>query len=311
MLDILILGSAAGGGFPQWNCNDPASRRARAGDPNVRPRTQSSLAVSADGRRWVVLNASPDLRQQINQRPQLHPAADGAPRSTPIAAVALTNADVDHVAGLLNLREGQPFALYGHPRVLGVLAQNAIFNVLDPAVVLRRDLPLDEPVALAGPDGARLGLEITAFRAPGKIALWLEEAGAADFGSRDGDTVGLKVAGAGGSPSFFYIPGCAAMPAALAERLRGAALVIFDGTLWRDDEMIVAGVGGKSGLRMGHMSVAGESGTMAAFAGLDVGRKILIHINNTNPLLIEDSPQRAEVVAAGWEVAFDGMEISL
>jgi len=133
-LRILVLGSAAGGGFPQWNGNDETSRRARAGDPKLPLRTQSSLALSADGRRWVLLNASPDLREQINARRQLHPLAEAAKRSSPIAAVVLTNADVDHVAGLLSLRENQPFALYAHRRVLDVLAENSIFKVINPAV---------------------------------------------------------------------------------------------------------------------------------------------------------------------------------
>ncbi len=308
---MLVLGAAAGGGFPQWNCNDAASRRARAGDPDVRPRTQSSAAVSADGRRWVILNASPDLRQQINERSQLHPRADGPKRASPIAAVVLTNADVDHVAGLLNLRENQAFALYGHERVLDVLSKNSIFNVLNPAFVDRRRLPLDTPVAIADGGGEPLGILVTAFIVPGKIALWLEDSGAPGFGSRDGDTIGLKVVSATGSDSVFYIPGCAAMPSELAERLRGAGLLFFDGTLWRDDEMIVAGVGAKTGLRMGHMSCSGPDGAMAALSGLDVRRKIFIHLNNTNPLLIADSPERAEAEAAGWEVAFDGMEIIL
>ncbi len=311
MLHVLVLGSAAGGGFPQWNCNDEASRRARAGDPKVRPRTQSSIALSSDGRRWVVLNASPDLRQQINERPQLQPAADGPKRSSPIAAVVVTNADVDHVTGLLSLRESQAFALYGHDRVLGVLGSNSIFNVLNPAKVDRRALPLDQPIVLTDHDGASLGVEVTAFVVPGKIALWLEDPSAPGFGSQDGDTIGLKVASEGGSDALFYIPGCAAMPKDLAERLMGAGVVLFDGTLWRDDEMIAAGVGTKTGLRMGHMSQMGEAGTFAAFADLNVRRKILIHINNTNPLLVEDSPERAEAEAAGWEVAFDGMEIAL
>jgi pyrroloquinoline quinone biosynthesis protein B len=311
VLHVLVLGAAAGGGFPQWNCNDDASRRARAGDPNVRPRTQSSIAVSSDGHRWLILNASPDLRQQINDRPQLHPATDGPKRASPIAAVMVTNADVDHVAGLLNLRESQPFALYGHQRVLDVLSENSIFNVLNPQFVDRRSLPLDTPVLLDDKEGTSLGLEVTAFIVPGKIALWLENPQAPSFGSQAGDTIGLKVRSTIGSGSMFYIPGCAGMPSDLAHRLRDASLVFFDGTLWRDDEMIAAGVGVKTGLRMGHMSCSGDGGTMTAFAGLNVSRKIFIHMNNTNPLLREDSPQRAEAEEAGWEIAFDGMEITL
>jgi pyrroloquinoline quinone biosynthesis protein B len=310
VLRIVVLGAAAGGGFPQWNCNDEANRRARAGGPKVRPRTQSSIAVSADGRRWAVLNASPDLRQQIAERPQLHPDPEGPKRSSPIAAIVLTNADVDHVTGLLSLREGHPFAIYGHERVLGVLARNSIFNVLNPAIVDRRVLPLETPLALCDTAGVPLGITVTAFAVPGKIALWLEDPTLPAFGSGEGDTIGLELR-TEGRPSLFYIPGCAGMPRALRDRLRGAALVFFDGTLWQDDEMIRAGVGSKTGLRMGHMSCSGPEGTIAAFADLGVGRKVLIHLNNTNPLLIDDSPECRAAAEAGWEVAFDGMELTL
>jgi pyrroloquinoline quinone biosynthesis protein B len=310
VLHVVVLGAAAGGGFPQWNTNDATARRARAGDPRVRPQTQSSIAVSADGERWTILNASPDLRQQINENRQLHPTANAPLRSSPIAAVVLTNADVDHVTGLLNLRESQPFALYGHERVLGVLARNSIFNVLNPAFVARRPLALETWTALTDKGGADLGIAVRPFVVPGKVALWLEDPSAPNFGTADGDTIGLEIS-APGSPSFFYIPGCAEMPIDLAQRLRGAAMVLFDGTLWRDDEMIAAGVGAKTGQRMGHMSCSGPAGTIAAFAGLDVRRKIFIHINNSNPLLVADSPERAEAARAGWEVADDGMEISL
>ena len=311
MLHVLVLGAAAGGGFPQWNCNDGSNRRARAKDPNIRPRTQSSIAVSADGKRWVILNASPDLRQQINDNAALHPAAGDPKRASPIAAVVVTNADVDHVTGLLNLRESQPFALYGHKRVLGVLAQNSIFNVLNPAYVDRRPLPLDTPLALSDKAGVPLGVTVTAFIVPGKIALWLENLNAPGFGSQAGDTIGLRLTGADGADPVFYIPGCAAIPPDLKERLSGAALLFFDGTLWRDDEMITAGVGVKTGQRMGHMSCSGPDGVIAAFAGLDVRRKVLIHINNTNPLLIDNSSECAEAAAAGWDVAYDGMELTV
>jgi pyrroloquinoline quinone biosynthesis protein B len=308
VLRILVLGAAAGGGFPQWNANDAVSRRVRAG--GLTPRTQSSIAVSADGERWVVLNASPDLRQQINERQQLQPRPEAPRRSSPIAAVVLTNADVDHVAGLLNLRESQPLAVYAHKRAHDVLARNSIFNVLNPAYVERRDLPLDEPLALAGPDSSLIGVTVTAFSVPGKIALWLEDPSAPGLGTAEGDTLGLEIRSAN-SRSVFYIPACASMTDELAARLRGAALVFFDGTLWRDDEMIAQGVGKKTGRRMGHMSVSGDDGAMAALANLGIARKVLIHINNTNPLLVDDSPERAEAEAKGWEIAYDGMEMRL
>jgi pyrroloquinoline quinone biosynthesis protein B len=310
-MHVLVLGSAAGGGFPQWNCNDEASRRARAGDPRFSPRTQSSLAVSADGRRWVLLNASPDLRQQINERRQLQPGPDDPTRWSPIAAVMLTNADVDHVAGLLTLRENQPWTLYGHPRVLDMLAENSIFNVLNRDFVRREALTLYEPIGLCDAAGHALDIEVTAFGVPGKTALWREDATQPSFGTQTGDTLGLAIRSGDTTNAFFYIPGCAEMSDDLAERLRGAALVFFDGTLWRDDEMIVQGVGRKTGRRMGHMSCSGPQGSMAAFENLQVARKVFIHINNTNPLLDVSSAERNEAEQRGWDVAFDGMEIVL
>lgn len=309
MLHILVLGAAAGGGFPQWNSNDPIARRVRVGDVMTRPRTQSSIAVSTDKKKWVLFNTSPDLRQQINQNLQLQPTADSPLRASPIAAVVLTNADVDHVAGLLNLRESQKFALYGHDRVLDVLARNSIFNVLNPGFVARRPMPLETELALRNGNES-LGIRIRAFTVPGKVALWLEDKNVENFGTADGDTIGLEIMDGDGA-SFFYIPACAQMTPEIANRLRGAALIFFDGTLWRDDEMIAAGVGTKTGSRMGHMSCDGDDGSIAAFAGLNVQRKIFIHINNTNPLFVADSPERAVAEAAGWQIADDGMEIDL
>lgn len=307
---IRVLGAAAGGGYPQWNCNHPNSRRARAGDPKARPRTQSSIAVSRDGERWALFNASPDLRQQIAENDILHPKK--GLRDSPIKAVVLTNADVDHVTGLLTLRESQPLHVYATRRVLEVLRANAIFNVLNPEFVRRLPLTLDEPMDLDGPDGEGLGIRVKPFSVPGKVALWLEDATQGPrFGTVEEDTIGLEVTAGEGGRRFFYLPGCAEMTPALAERLRGADLVFFDGTLWTDDEMIRDGVGTKTGKRMGHMSISGEDGTMAAFRDLGVKRRIFIHINTTNPVLIDDTPERREVEAAGWEVAYDGMDIEL
>jgi len=310
VLRLVVLGAAAGGGFPQWNSNDAVARRARAGDPRMPFLTQSSIAVSADDRRWIVFNASPDIRQQINERGQLQPRADAPVRASPIAAVVLTNADVDHVAGLLSLRESQPLTIYGHERVLHVLALNSIFQVLNPQCVARRQLPLDAMVDLADSSGGPLGVAVRAFPVPGKVALWLEDSTPASVHGVPGDTIGVEICAETGE-SFFYIPGCAALTQELAERLRGAGLVLFDGTLWRDDEMIAAGVGRKTGRRMGHMSCSGPDGSIAALADLGVRRKIFIHMNNTNPLLIADSAERAEARHAGWETAYDGMEFVL
>ena len=312
---VIVLGSAAGGGFPQWNSNAPGCRRARANDPAARRRTQASIAVSADGERWVVVNASPDLRQQIEATEALWPRS--GLRSTPIAAVVLTGGYVDGIAGLLSLREQERFVVMWPAPVLDVLSGNPVFNVLDPRVVERRVLDLHRETALAGHDGRALGVSLEAFAVPGKVPLYAEDAALEARFERGepvtdtgGGTVGLRIGSEAGW-SLFYIPGCAAMTPGLARRLAGADAVLFDGTLWRDDEMPRAGLGAKTGRRMGHMSVSGPDGAMAAFAPLGVRRKVFIHINNSNPILLEDSAEHAAVRAAGWEVAFDGMEVAL
>ena len=308
---VRILGSAAGGGFPQWNCNGRNSASVRAGRPGFRPRTQSSLAVSADGRRWVLLNASPDLRQQINETPALWPAGDGALRNSPIRAVVLTNADVDHIIGLINLREGQPFTIYGSQRLLGILASNSVFDVLAPHLVKRHELPLGRELALEGA-GEELGVTVEAFAVPGKVALYLEKAEAGPgLGTQTGDTIGLKVTAPDSGRSFYYVPGCAKVDDELAARLRGAELVFFDGTLYTDDEMIKQGLLDKTGARMGHISMSGPDGSIAAFRDLGVRRKVFVHINNSNPVLDENSEEREATEAAGWEIGYDGMEIRL
>ncbi len=310
MLRILVLGSAAGGGFPQWNCGCSNCRRARNGDPAAVARTQSTLAVTADNENWFLLNASPDLRQQISQSQPLHPV-HGA-RHSPIAGVVLTNADVDHIAGLLTLRERQPLIVYATRRVHDVLASNIVFDVLSVDTVERRAFDLSREIELDLPDGRPSGISVELFPVPGKVALYLEkrEAGPG-FGTVAEDAVGAKITNRSDGQSFFYVPGCAAMPTDLAKRLGRSGLVFFDGTTWTDDEMQTTGVGVKTGRRMGHMCMSGSDGSIAAFAGLNVGRKIFVHINNTNPVLLSDSPERAEAEAAGWEIAEDGMDIRL
>jgi pyrroloquinoline quinone biosynthesis protein B len=222
----------------------------------------------------------------------------------------LTNADVDHVAGLLTLREGHRFAIHATGRVLGVLKANAIFNVVNPALAPRVPLTLDTETAIQDGAGRPTGLYVTAFSVPGKIALWLEDPSLPGFGSVPEDTVGLHVRDAAGK-GFFYIPGCAALPPELARRVAGAELVVFDGTTWTDDEMIVAGFSDKTASRMGHMAMSGPEGTMAAFAPLGVKRRVFVHINNTNPVLCDDTPERREAESQGWEIGFDGMEMNL
>lgn len=313
-MKIKVLGAGAGGGFPQWNCDARLSRAVREGRPGFLPRTQSSIAVSADGDRWTVFNASPDLRQQMQAAPELHPRDGEGLRNSPIEAVVLTNADVDHITGLVHLREAEPFAIYAHSRVLGVLAANSIFNILNPEIVKRRALATHAATALSGPEG-QLGLTVEAFPVHGKIALYLEDATKGDnLGTEEGDTIGVKISAAGNSDqarSAYYIPGCSKIDRALLDRVEGAAVLLFDGTVFTDTEMIDTGTGTKTGLRMGHVPLSGAEGTVAAFANAHVGRKIFIHINNTNPILEPGSDAERHVKAAGWEIAFDGMEIEL
>lgn len=308
---IKILGAAAGGGFPQWNCNGRNSASVRAAKPGFSPRTQSSIAVSSDGVRWVLFNASPDLREQIANNRELWPASDGPLRNSPIRAAVLTNADVDHIIGLINLREAQAFSIYGSSRVLATIKANSVFNVCNEKIVPRHELPLDAQTQISGA-GEDLGLTVEAFAVPGKVALYLEDTKAGgNFGSREGDTIGLKVIETATGKSFFYVPGCAELDAPLAARVKGASLIFFDGTLYTDDEMIKQGLMQKTGARMGHISISGPEGSIAAFKDLGIERKIYVHINNSNPVLDDNSDERRATATAGWEVGFDGMEISL
>jgi len=307
---IRVLGAAAGGGYPQWNCNHPNSRRARSSDPSARQRTQSSIAISVGGEHWFLFNASPDLRKQINDNDVLHPSQ--GLRHSPIQGVVLTNAVFDHFDGLLYLRVSLPLSLYGTRKVLDVLEANTVFNVLNPKFVVRESFVLDEPVELNLANGEPSGIVVVPFAVPGKVALWLEdERKGVSLAAVGEDTIALEVRNSDGEVQFFYVPGCAEMTDGLAMRLRDAPLVFFDGTLWRDDEMIRDEVGIKTGKRMGHMSLSGEDGTIQAFENIQVARKVFIHINTTNPVLLEDSEEREIATKAGWEVSYDGMEIIL
>lgn len=302
MLSIVVLGAAAGGGVPQWNCGCPNCQSARSSHPELQA-TQSSIAVSADHKHWFLINASPDLRQQITETPILHPRA-GALRDSPIAGVLLTNGEVDAVAGLLSLREGTPFTLYAHQRVLEILAENPIFNVLRSDLVPRLAVGLNEELELRLSSGAASGIIIVPFAVPGKIALYRE----GDDQDAVGDTIGLLVTDQARTRKLVFLAACAEVTPEIAERLRNADLVFFDGTLWRDDEMIDAGLSQKTGLRMGHMSMVDA---IPALADLGIGKKIFLHINNSNPALRVDTPERKTVGAAGWTIPADGMEITL
>ena len=231
-------------------------------------------------------------------------------RSSPIAGVLVPGGDVDAVAGLLHLRERHRFSVYAPARVLAVIAANPIFHVLAPDCVERVELPFDRRIELAGATGPS-GIAVVAFAVPSKVPLYLETAGQDPVIAEEGDAVGLQIIDSGTGKSFLFVPGCAAMTDPLRRRLIGTELVFFDGTLWRDDEMIRLGVGEKTGRRMGHISMSGDDGAIAAFRDLGVKRRIFIHINNSNPVLLDDSPERQLAEAAGWEIAHDGMEVRL
>ena len=299
-MKAIVLGSAAGGGVPQWNCRCPICELVRSGDLRVSPRTQSSIALSEDGENWLLVNASPDIRQQIAATPELHPRQ--GVRHSPISAVLLTNGDVDHVAGLLTLRESQPFDLYATNGVRDAVDANRIFSVCAPEIVKRLPVQIGqvfEPVA---------GLKIEMFAVPGKVALWLEDA-AMKIGEATENTVGLEVTA--GGKRLLYIPGCAEVTEAVRERIAGADALLFDGTMWTDSEMIETGLGHKTARRMGHVPLSGEGGSIESLADVSVGRRIFVHINNTNPVLVESSRERIVAESSRWEIGYDGMRIEL
>jgi pyrroloquinoline quinone biosynthesis protein B len=298
-LTAIVLGAAAGGGFPQWNCNCDVCRLAWAGDARVRPRTQASLAVSATGERWTLLNASPDLRWQLMATPALYPR--GARRGSPLDSVVLTGAEIDQTAGLLSLRERSHFNLIATAATLAAVADNPMFGVLASEVVWRRAVAPGQRFTLDD------GLDAELFLVPGKLPLYLEGEDP-DTASETAANVGVEISD--GRGRLAYVPGAALVTPALHERLSRADVILFDGTLYTDDEMIRTGTGTKAGRRMGHMPIHGPDGTLAALQDLSA-RRIFVHINNTNPILIDGSPERARVEAAGWEVAEDGMEIVL
>ena len=309
MLRVVVLGAAAGGGVPQWNCGCQVCRKARSDNAHLAS-TQCSIAVSADDEHWYLINASPDLRQQLIATPQLHPK-HGQLRHSPIAGVILTNGEIDAVAGLLSMREGSPFTIYGHARVLAILGSNSIFNVLGEKNVKRQPIEVDIPFVPALPDGSPSGIEVLPFEVPGKGAWYLE--GKAHPAGRDGvgDTLGLRIADRASGKYFYFIAACARVTDDLKARLVGAPLVFFDGTVWRDDELVAAGLGTKTGQSMGHISMSGANGAIDGLGGLDIGQKMFLHINNSNPALLHGSAERKSLEQAGWQIPADGTEIVL
>jgi len=307
-MQILVLGAAAGGGFPQWNCHCDNCRLAREGSPLVRARSQSSIAVSADGNEWVLINASPDLRQQINASPLLWPQDKQMQRGTAIRSIVLTDSQIDHTTGLLTLREGLPLPVYCTDVVYEDLTESfPLFPMLSHwhGGLARQRIGTEYAEAFT-PEGAN-GL---IFR-PVVLASNAPPYSRYRDNIVDGNNIGLHIEDRENGTSLFYAPGCVQANAQVEQMLSQADCVLFDGTLWLDDEMIRKGFSQRLGSQMGHMPINGPDGTVALLSRFDIGRKILIHINNTNPVLNENSDAHNYVKAHGIELAYDGMLITL
>ena len=296
---VRVLGSAAGGGFPQWNCRCPTCEAARTGT-RAQPRTQSSLAIRGSDGPWFLVNASPDARQQLEA--VTDPGVDGV-RSPPIAGVLLTDAEIDHTAGLLLLRESAtPVRVYGQSGVERALRDG--YPVLS---ILERYCGLEwhtlEPEKVWSLEGSSLTVE--PFDVGGDAPRYLDGSGleleASGFVFRDRAGAGVLT----------YVPGLARIDEAVLGRFATSDLVLVDGTFWRDDELAALGISARSARDMGHLPLSGPGGTLEALAQLERPRKALVHINNTNPILLDDSPERAAVARAGVEVAYDGLEVEL
>jgi len=301
----IVTGSAAGGGFPQWNCGCPNCAAVREGRADLRGRTQDSVAVAANGsERFALVNASPDILAQIKATRALWPRA---PRHTPIGAVVLTNGDMDHVLGLFSLRESQPLAIYATPPVWKGLEASVLVRTLKrfEGQVVFRPLAIGQEVELADAAGESLGVRMRPFAAPGKLPVHLM--GFATDSAED--NIGLSFRDTtSGAPSLAYAAACASLDGIDRDALAKHAAIMFDGTFFREDELVRLGLSKAVAKDMAHMPISSERGSLAGLASVTT-RKIYTHINNTNPILA-DTPERREVEAAGWEIAFDGMEIT-
>lgn len=300
-MQVRVLGSAAGGGVPQWNCGCQNCREARRGTGAVRPRTQESVAISADGAAWFLLNVSPEIRAQIESFPPLTPRE---PRHSPIAGLVLTNGDLDHCLGLLSLRESHPLTVYATESVrAGFSEGNVLYRTLErfEGQVTWRALPMGREQPLGDS-----GLAITAIATPGNLPLHLKSLRAPSAE----DNVGLVVRDQRTGKRLAYFSGVAGPSPALERALAEADALFFDGTFWSSDELIALGLGTRRAEEMSHWPLGGPEGS-AAFLTRQPGRRILIHVNNTNPILREGSAERRALEAAGIEVAFDGLELAL
>jgi pyrroloquinoline quinone biosynthesis protein B len=307
---IEILGSAAGGGFPQWNCNCRNCHSLRAGTFSGKTRTQTQVAVSNDGRSWFLLNASPDLRIQIERTPELQPR--GGARDSPIHGVLLTSADIDQIAGLLSLRELQRFRAYCTPSLRRILREdNSVFGMLNRVAeqVCWTDIQLEKGFSLFTTAGEDAGIRCEVFSLGNKYPVYVSPKTAASLNSEEA-LLGVMLTDSAGR-RLAYLPAVPAIGQKLLGFLETADVVLFDGTFWSDDELIrVQGSGATAG-EMGHVPVSGAEGSLQKLAGLQHPRKIFLHVNNTNPMLDESGPEYRELGAAGWEVAEDGWRFSL
>lgn len=296
-----VLGSAAGGGFPQWNCGCPGCIHARAGTPGWEPRTQDSLAVTEDGERFVLVNASPDVLVQIQRTRALTPRT---PRHSPIAAVVLTNGDMDHVLGLFSMRESWPLAVYATAPVWRGLEENAFLRTLQrfPGQLEKRTLVIGEEIALSDAKGEPLGVRVRPFPLAGKLPVHL--VGHAEPSPED--NVGLALRSA--ARSLCYAAACARVSEDALQELARHDVVLFDGTFFREDELVRLGLSRSVAKDMAHVPIDGDEGSLARLASLRA-RRIYTHVNNTNPIL-GPTEERRRVEAAGWEVASDGTEIT-
>src|SRR5258706_4869154 len=305
-MQIRLLGTAAGGGVPQWNCNCVICREARAGTGRVRARTQSAVAVSADGQHWFLLTASPDIRTQIESAPALQPPA-GTARGSPIEAVLLTNADLDHTLGLLLLREGEKLQVHAPAKVQQALTEGiSVAPVLASFCGVKWIEPGAEALPLLHRDGSLSGLLYQAFPVQGHSPRFMKRSV-----FQAGNVVGYRIIDERTGGRLFFLPDVAALGEKLVEALPECEILLFDGTFWSEDEMQEREVGNLTASSMGHVPIAGADGSLRVLADIKVKNKIYVHINNTNPILLEDSPERAAVLAAGCTVGEDGMEFTI
>jgi pyrroloquinoline quinone biosynthesis protein B len=307
---IEILGSAAGGGFPQWNCNCRNCQSLRAGTFQGKRRTQTQVAVSDGQRPWLLLNASPDLRLQIEAAPFLYPRAGR--RDSPIASVLLTSADIDQIAGLLSLRELQPLRVYCTPSLRRILRDdNSAFGMLNRAAkqVMWSEVNLDQQISLTTVEDSDLGVACTVFSLGNHYPVYVSSQRAASLRPEEA-LLGVILQSSTGA-RVAYMPAVPAVDDSLLSRLQDVDLLLFDGTFWSDDELIQVQGSGATAREMGHVPVSGPDGSLRKLAGLRRPRKIFFHVNNTNPMLDESGPQYAEVRAAGWEIAEDGWSLNV